>query len=69
MFIGLFSLEGRTIQICPSCTTSGIAEAVDLAKDGDVLNIQKGTYFEHGIIIDKSLKRSRLDPLCSQANN
>lgn len=49
------SLHAETIKICPTCTLKSIQEGVDLAKNGDVLEIQKGRYFEHDILIDKEI--------------
>ncbi len=49
------SLWSKTIQVCADCTQTSIAEALQLAQDGDVIEIQPGHYYEHGLVVDKQL--------------
>ncbi|WP_029036205.1 nitrous oxide reductase family maturation protein NosD [Salinimicrobium xinjiangense] len=52
----IFSLQASEIKVCKNCEISSIQQAVDLAKDGDVIRIKSGTYYENEItVIDKSL--------------
>ncbi|MFT5886707.1 MAG: nitrous oxidase accessory protein [Arcticibacterium sp.] len=49
------SLQAKTIKVCPECNTRSISQAIDLANAYDTLEIQKGEYLEHDIVIDKPL--------------
>lgn len=49
------STMSQTINVCKSCPTSSIKEAIKNAKDFDTIIIKKGTYKEYNIIIDKPL--------------
>jgi nitrous oxidase accessory protein len=50
-----FAQEGKTIEVCPACEVNSIKEGVAMASEFDTLLIQKGTYKEFNIVIDKSL--------------
>ncbi len=60
LFLITFSIQiiAQQIEVCPTCKIKSIKEAVKKAKKGDRIVIKSGTYFETGIIIDKSLKLS-----------
>ncbi len=45
----------QTINVCESCTTKSLKEAITNAKAFDTIIVKKGTYKEHNIIIDKPL--------------
>lgn len=45
----------ETITVCNSCNNSSLKSAIELAHPGDTIKVQKGTYKEHSIIIDKPL--------------
>ncbi|HNQ27592.1 MAG TPA: nitrous oxide reductase family maturation protein NosD [Aquaticitalea sp.] len=45
----------QIIEVCPSCKTSTLDQAIGLAKRHDTIIINKGHYKEHNIIIDKPL--------------
>ncbi|HSP40681.1 MAG TPA: nitrous oxide reductase family maturation protein NosD [Gillisia sp.] len=54
---GIFNLNATEIEVCKSCKISSIAEAVEIAVDGDVIRIKKGVYNEFDIkIINKSIR-------------
>lgn len=46
----------QQIEVCENCEITSIKEAVKLAQINGTISIDKGTYFEHDIIIDKPLK-------------
>lgn len=48
-------LQAQTIEVCENCSVSKIKEAIIKAKDFDTILVKKGTYKEHGIIVDKPL--------------
>ncbi len=50
--ITLFADE---LPVCKSCEYPSITEAIQSAQNGDTLIVEKGTYFESDIIIDKPL--------------
>jgi len=50
-----FTQEGKTIEVCPACEVNSIKAGVAMASEFDTLLIQKGTYKEFNIVIDKSL--------------
>ncbi len=52
--MSIFSFA-QTIEVCKSCDTSSIIEAIKIAKDFDTIIVKKGTYKEYNIIIDKPL--------------
>ncbi len=54
-FIFQVSLQAATLQVCSSCNFSTIEEALKAANDGDVIEIQEGTYFENALVVDKSV--------------
>jgi len=49
------SLRAQTITICSSCEVKSIKKGIEIATEGDTLLIQKGTYKESEIYIDKTL--------------
>ncbi len=53
----MFSAYSQTtvIEVCDTCQTTSIKDAIVHAKDFDTLIIKKGTYKEYNIIIDKPL--------------
>lgn len=57
LFFSVFSIQAKEIEVCSSCEVNTVQQAVDLAEDGDIIRIKKGTYKEHGIqIINKSVQ-------------
>lgn len=61
LFLGLFlhlypkDLHGRTIEVCSQCKVKTIHQAINKAKDGDVIEVKKGTYKVANVTINKSL--------------
>ncbi|MEZ5022421.1 MAG: hypothetical protein R2728_04015 [Chitinophagales bacterium] len=47
--------EAKTINVCPNCTIKTIKIAITSATPYDTILLQKGTYKEHELIIDKPL--------------
>ena len=47
--------SGQTIEVCNTCDTSSIVEAIKIAKDFDTILVKKGTFKEHNIIVNKPL--------------
>ena len=45
----------QTIEICDNCSISSLKQAIKKAKAYDTIIVQKSTYKEHNIIIDKPL--------------
>lgn len=45
----------KTVEVCNTCKLSSLKTAIAQAKDFDTILIQKGTYKEHAIIINKPL--------------
>ncbi|SHH03421.1 nitrous oxide reductase family maturation protein NosD [Flagellimonas flava] len=54
VLIGLHA-HGKTIEVCKSCPVNSLKEGVATAMDYDTLLIQKGTYKEYNIVVDKPL--------------
>ncbi|MEM9647664.1 MAG: nitrous oxide reductase family maturation protein NosD [Bacteroidota bacterium] len=54
VLVGLYT-HGKTIEVCQSCPIKSLKEGVALAMDHDTLLIQKGTYKEFNIVVDKPL--------------
>ncbi len=50
-----FYLSGREIIVCPSCAFTTLQGALDDADNGDIISVQKGIYYEFGIVISKSV--------------
>ncbi len=46
---------GNTMEVCPSCETKTIKEGIALAQPQDTILVQKGTYLEYDIIVDKPM--------------
>jgi len=55
LFFSAPSLYAETIIVCKTCKVNSIKEAVAMAEDFDTIRIQKGTYKEFDIIINKPL--------------
>lgn len=56
-FLNLNPVSAKEIVVCSSCETTSVAQAVEMATDGDVIRIKSGIYKEHDIkIINKSIK-------------
>ncbi len=51
----VFQAAARTIEVCPNCVHRTIKEAIKTANTFDTIVINDGTYYETGILIDKSL--------------
>jgi nitrous oxidase accessory protein len=52
-----FSLSyGKQIEVCGSCEVTSISQAIEQAEDGDEILIKSGTYKEHSILVNKSVK-------------
>ena len=49
------SAPANTFQICSSCEITSLREAIQKAQSGDTLEVQKGTYKEGMVVIDKPL--------------
>ena len=49
------SCNAFQIEVCKRCSNSTIQQAIEQAKDFDTIIIKKGTYKEHGIIVDKPM--------------
>lgn len=54
-FLLCFHINGKTIEVCNSCTYKNISKAVKDANSFDTILIKKGTYKEYNIVIDKPL--------------
>ncbi len=55
-FLYSTSLLASSITVCPTCEISSVQGAIQIASDGDSIIVSAGTYFEHEILIDKSIK-------------
>jgi nitrous oxidase accessory protein len=55
LFISVSLLHAETIIVCKICNVNSIKEAIAIAKDFDTIRIQKDTYKEFNIIINKPL--------------
>jgi nitrous oxidase accessory protein len=49
------NLNAKTIKVCANCSVKSIQKGIEMANAGDVIEIQKGKYLEHDIIIDKPI--------------
>ena len=49
-------MKAEQIDVCASCPITTVSQAIDIAEDDDVINIQKGIYKEHGLIVNKSVQ-------------
>jgi periplasmic copper-binding protein nosD len=47
--------EAQSITVCPQCPINTITKAVASANENDTIIVEKGTYPEHDILIDKPL--------------
>lgn len=57
LMLNVLSFQAREIEVCETCEVTTVAEAVEMAEDGDVIRIKKGIYKENDIkIINKSIK-------------
>lgn len=50
-----FMSYATTHEVCESCELSSIKEAIQIAKEFDTIVVKKGTYKEHGILVNKPL--------------
>ena len=48
-------LKAQTIRVCPECSFHSIAKAIASAKENDTILVEKGTYNENDVLIDKPL--------------
>jgi len=55
IFLNTVSLYSKRIDVCQQCIVKSIKNAIHLAKAGDTIIIDKGTYKEGLVIIDKSI--------------
>jgi len=53
--VSLYLLSAGTVEVCDSCDKKLITEAIQVALDGDTINVHSGTYLESGITINKPL--------------
>ncbi len=51
----------QSIEVCSDCEVKTLTDAISLAKPHSTITIQKGTYTEHDIIIDKPLRIIGID--------
>ncbi len=57
LFFCISPLFAKQIEVCSTCDTKTIKEAISIAQDGDEIIIKSGVYKEHGVIlINKSVK-------------
>jgi nitrous oxidase accessory protein len=54
-YASVLNVTAETIDVCATCSITSIKEAITIAKDFDTIIVQKGTYYEYDIIIDKPL--------------
>lgn len=54
MFLHVLAYS-QTIEVCKSCKTTSLKEAITISKAHDTIIVKKGTYKEHDIVIDKPL--------------
>ena len=50
-----FMLNGRTLEVCPSCEFKDVQSAYAFASDGDVLLIKQGVYTVSELIVEKAI--------------
>ena len=55
VFISVFSVYGKQIEVCDTCEVTTIKEAVALSQDGDEIILKGGIFKEHDIVIEKSI--------------
>ncbi len=55
LFSTNFHAQTKTINVCASCKTKTIKDAVSFAKDGDTILVKKGLYKETQIFVKKSI--------------
>jgi nitrous oxidase accessory protein len=51
----VFTLNAKTIKVCKNCAVRSVHQAVALARDNDIIEVQKGIYYEPEIEIKKPL--------------
>ena len=61
LFLAVYSLEAKQIEVCSSCEIKSIKQALEVAEDGDEVIVKKGIYKEHDIKITKSVKIIGID--------
>lgn len=55
LFFVQLNLSAQTIRVCKSCELKTLQAGIARAKPGDTIQVEKGVYKEHEIIIDKPL--------------
>ena len=55
LFMCFVHSHGKQIEVCASCDTNSIGEAIEKAEDGDEILVRSGVYKEHGILVNKSV--------------
>ena len=61
--------NSRTIQVCENCQITSIKKALETANNGDLIEIEKGTYQEGNILINKSVTIKGIDLPIIDGNN
>ncbi|SFR34924.1 nitrous oxidase accessory protein [Robiginitalea myxolifaciens] len=49
------NVTGKTLTICQNCAINTIEEGIALAQSGDTLRVERGTYREYNLFVDKPL--------------
>jgi len=55
LFISVIDIHAETLVVCNTCETKTIKKAIAISKPHDTIKIQKGTYKEYGIDVNKPL--------------
>ena len=62
-------VHASTLEVCPTCEFSSVKMALAVATDGDEIQVQKGTYQEGQIIVDKKVHLRGIDWPVLDGNN
>ena len=54
-FLFINSIYGHVIEVCSSCSVKTIRKAIEMSQPQDTILINKGTYKEYNLVIDKPL--------------
>ena len=66
LFLSNLLMHAKQIEVCPTCQTKSLSEAVKKAQSGDEILLQKGIYKEANIRITKPIKISGgIDGFCA----